>query len=403
MGQTLKIGIVGGGIVGLATALRLGEHVPFAEIHVFEKESTLGAHQSSHNSGVLHCGLFYKPGSLKARLAVQGIRQMVAFCRENGIRHELCGKLVVATNSEEAARLGVLAERGAMNGLQGLRQLNPEEIREREPNVVGVAALEVPEEGIVDYPEVCKVLGEKLILLGHQIHLDSRVGSTVETPDGWDVGIGNEGRVVKLNFLVNCAGLYSDRVCRMSHKTENRILPFRGEYYKLASNSTHLVRHLVYPVPDLKFPFLGVHFTRMVDGSIEAGPNAVLALSREGYHGSNINFRDAVEALLSSGLWNFALKHKRMCLREIHQSFSKQRFCRELQKLIPAITTDDLEAKSAGVRAQAVSRDGELLQDFALVEGRRSLHVINAPSPAATASLAIGEEIALRVAAQMAA
>jgi len=396
-----KVLIVGGGIVGLATAFRLGQRFPGARITLLEKESGVGRHQTGHNSGVLHCGLYYKPGSVKARLAVEGIRQMVAFCAENGIPHEICGKLVVAADDSELPRLKALAERGAANGLEGLRWLNMAEMREIEPHVGGVAALRVPQEGIVDYPKVCEVLAAKLAEQGARVVTSARVTRLRAAGSGWvaETGAGEfEG-----DFVINCGGLHSDRVAEMSgERREVRILPFRGEYYKIRPDRQFLVRNLIYPVPDPAFPFLGVHFTRLIHGGIEAGPNAVLATAREGYRKADFNPADLFDALSYGGLWRFLRKYPSMAWYELRRSFSRELFCRSLQRLVPEIRPEDLAAGGSGVRAQAITPDGEIVQDFQLIARRNALHVLNAPSPAATASLAIGAEV-VRLAEQAAA
>lgn len=396
MGNRREIAVIGGGIVGLATAMKLVERFPDACVHVFEKEDRVGAHQSGNNSGVLHCGLYYRPGSLKALLAVRGIREMIQFCEENGIAHEVCGKLVVATDDIEVARLDLLEERGKLNGLSGIRRLGSAEIREREPNAAGQEALLVPEEGIVDYPAVCAALSKKLVAGGHQVHLG------VEVLSGGIAGrkyrINADKGAWEVDYVVNCTGLHTDRTCRnLGGEPSVQIIPFRGEYYRLKEGSQSLVNHLIYPVPDPAFPFLGVHFTRLIHGGVEAGPNAVLALRREGYRKSDISVRDLAEIVAFPGFWKFAARYRRMCISELRQSFSKRLFCRSLQKLVPAISESDLEPGGAGVRAQAMSPSGGLVEDFSLVEGERILHVLNAPSPAATASLAIGGEIASRI------
>ena len=395
-----RILIVGGGIVGLATAFKLGRGLPGAQITILEKEEGVGRHQSSHNSGVLHCGLYYKPGSVKARLAVSGIQEMIAFCSEHNIPHEVCGKLVVAVNESESPRLRALHERGQQNGLQGLTLLQPEQMREIEPHVGGVAALHVPQEGIVDYSGVCEALAKKLSAQGARVILRAKATAFHSTATGWlaETTAGDyEG-----DFLVNCAGLHCDRVSELAgEKREVRIVPFRGEYYKIKPEREFLVRNLIYPVPDPQFPFLGVHFTRLIHGGIEAGPNAVLALAREGYRKTDINLRDLCDALSFSGLRRFMAQHKRMCWEELRRSFSKRLFCESLQRLVPEIRGEDLETGGAGVRAQAMSPDGQLVQDFCFVRRRRALHVLNAPSPAATASLAIGEEIARQIMAEV--
>jgi len=387
-----RVLIVGGGIVGLATAYRLGEKFPGARITLLEKEAGLGRHQTGHNSGVLHCGLYYQPGSVKARLAVSGIRQMVAFCEENSIPHDVCGKLVVAANESELARLRALHERGQVNGLEGLRWLTRDEMREIEPHVGGVAALRVPQEGIADYPKVCEVLAARLSERGAVVVTGARVERLQRSGSGW------RARTPKgdyeSDFLINCAGLHCDRVAELAgERRELRILPFRGEYYKLKPARQHLVRHLIYPVPDPRFPFLGVHFTRLIHGGIEAGPNAVLASSREGYRKTDFNAADLFDALSYRGFWRFLRRYPSTAWFELRRSLSRNLFCQSLQRLVPEIQPDDLDTGGSGVRAQAISPAGELVQEFCLVARPNALHVLNAPSPAATASLAIGAEI----------
>jgi L-2-hydroxyglutarate oxidase len=387
-----KVIVVGGGIVGLAAAYRLGERFPGARITLLEKEAAVGQHQTGHNSGVLHCGLYYQPGSTKARLAVQGIRQMTAFCAENSIPHEVCGKLVVAADASELPRLESLLERGTANGLEGLRRLRREEMLEIEPHVGGVAALRVPQEGIVDYPRVCEVLARKLTERGAQVVTGARVTALRQAKGEWiaQTGAGD----FTGDFLITCAGLYSDRVPALAgERRGTRVLPFRGEYYKLRPERQHLVRHLIYPVPDPRFPFLGVHFTRLIHGGIEAGPNAVLAFAREGYRKTDINLRDLADALSYPGFWRFLRKYPSMAWFELRRSFSRQLFCRTLQRLVPEIRPEDLATGGSGVRAQAIAPAGDLVQDFQFLTRPHALHVVNAPSPAATASLAIGAEI----------
>ncbi|MEX2577659.1 MAG: L-2-hydroxyglutarate oxidase [Verrucomicrobiales bacterium] len=391
-----KIAIVGGGIVGLAAALKVSQRYPQAMLHLFEKEATVGEHQSGNNSGVLHCGLYYKPGSLKAKLAVEGIREMIQFCVENDIPHEVCGKLVVATNPIEVSRLDDLEPRGRQNGLKGIQRLCGGEIQDHEPYAVGLAALKVPEEGIVDYGKVCSTLKNMLEEVGHSIHIGTRILSGRLT--GSKFQLSSYEDEWEFDYVVNCAGLHSDRVCRqLGGQPSVKIIPFRGEYYKLRENSQRLVNNLIYPVPDPAFPFLGVHFSRLIRGGVEAGPNAVLAFSREGYRKRDVKLADLAEVAAFPGIWKFAAKYRRMCLGELMQSFSRKLFCRNLQKLIPSINESDLEPGGAGVRAQAMSPYGSLVEDFAFVEGEKILHVLNAPSPAATASLAIGGEIASRI------
>ena len=395
-----KIVVIGGGIVGLATACKLSAKFPAATITVLEKEPAPGKHQTGNNSGVLHCGLYYKPGSTKARLAVSGIREMVAFCQENKISHEICGKLVVATRDSEVQRLNDLFVRGTQNGLEGLQKLNREQMREIEPHVGGVAALRVPQEGIVDYEAVCQAMAQRIRSAGGDVATSARVTKIQSNGSGWVLETARGD--YSADFFVNCAGLHCDRVSELSgKKREVRIVPFRGEYYKIKKERQHLVRHLIYPVPDPQFPFLGVHFTRLIHGGIEAGPNAVLAFSREGYKKSDINLADLFDALSFPGLWRFLGKHRSMSWQEVRRSFSKRLFAESLQKLVPEIRIEDLEKGGAGVRAQAMSPGGDLIQDFSFVQQEKALHVLNAPSPAATASLAIGGEIAGMVGEQL--
>ena len=388
--------IVGGGIVGLATAYRLQSMHPGCRVRVLEKEAQVGQHQSGRNSGVLHSGLYYKPGTAKAILAVRGIRQMVAFCEEASIEHEVCGKLVVACNDVELARLRDLEERGRENGLEGIEYLEKEEMLEHEPNVGGIAALRVPQEGIVDYPAVCKELKKRITNRGGDVVTSAKVSRMCEQNSEWIVTT-SKGEFTG-DFLINCGGLYSDRLAQVAgEKREARIVPFRGEYYQLKPKHQSMVRNLIYPVPDPQFPFLGVHFTRLIHGGIEAGPNAVLAFSREGYSKTNINPRDLFDALTYPGLWRFIAKYPKMTALELWQSFSKRHFCKALQKLVPSIQMSHISYGGAGVRAQAMTSDGELVQDFCLIKRRSAIHVLNSPSPAATASLAIGEEIVRKI------
>ena len=390
--------IIGGGLVGLATAWQLLRSGRVPALTLLEKEPQVGAHQSTHNSGVLHAGLYYKPGSLKARLAVEGIREMTTYCREKNIPHEICGKVVVAVDESEVPRLRELEARGQANGLTGLRRLDRAGLRALEPHAAGVAALHVPEEGIVDYAAVCAALAADIAAMNGRLVTKAAVTGLRETPDGWIAE--TTAGAFPGGFLINCAGLQSDRVCRLAGlDPADRIVPFRGEYYRLHPGAAHLVRHLIYPVPDPQFPFLGVHFTRLIGGGIEAGPNAVLAFAREAYGKTQWNARDLAEALSFPGLWKFLARHPRMAWDESLRSLSKKLFCRSLQRLVPELRETDLAPGGAGVRAQAISRHGELVQDFRLVSGPRALHVVNAPSPAATACLAIGREIVQRIAA----
>ncbi len=387
--------------MGLATAYRLKQRFPDAAVTLLEKEPAVGQHQTGHNSGVLHSGLYYKPGSVKARLAVNGIRQMVAFCQENNVAHEICGKLVVAADESEVPRLRDLETRGSANGLEGLRWLGPEEMREIEPHVGGVAALRVPQEGIVDYPQVCATLAEKLVAGGVRIQTGARVQRLEYRGNQWvaDTPAGD----FAAGFLINCAGLYSDRVAELAgERREVRIVPFRGEYFKLRPERQHLVRHLIYPVPDPRFPFLGVHFTRLIHGGIEAGPNAVLATSREGYRKTDFRPGDLFDVLTYGGFWRFLRRYPAMSWYELRRSFSRRIFCQSLQRLVPEIEASDLGKGGSGVRAQALSPQGDIIQDFQLIARPKALHVLNAPSPAATASLAIGGDIVAMVAEHIA-
>ena len=391
-----RIVVVGGGIVGLATAYRLQQRLAGAQVTVLEKESAVGMHQSGHNSGVLHCGLYYKTGSRRARLAVEGIQQMTEFCATHAIPHEICGKLVVATEAEEVPRLQALFERGRQNGLEGLRLLGPEALREIEPHAAGVAAIAVPQEGIADYPAVCATLAR----LTGSVITGARVSAIRRDGTAWRIE--HTQGTTAADFVVTCAGLHSDRVAALTGRPRaSRIVPFRGEYFLIRPERQHLVRNLIYPVPDPRLPFLGVHFTRRITGGIEAGPNAVLALAREGYRKDIVNAADTADALLYPGLWRFLRKYGRTCWDESRRSFSRRLFCESLQKLVPEIREDDLMPGGAGVRAQAMASNGTLVDDFDFIEGPGELHVVNAPSPGATASLAIGAELAKMVAARV--
>jgi len=396
----MRVTVVGGGIVGLATAFRLQQRLPGVHITILEKEGAVALHQSSHNSGVMHCGLYYRPGSQRALLAVRGIRQMVEFCHTHGISHEVCGKVVVAATQNEVPRLHDLFERGCKNGLTGLRMLNRDELRELEPHAGGVQAIHVPQEGIADYPAVCSRLADLVRAKGGEVVTAAHVTNLRRESSGWRV-IHTAGETA-CDFLVTCAGLYSDRVAELAGQKRNiRIVPFRGEYYLIRPERQFLVRNLIYPVPDSRFPFLGVHFTRRIAGGIEAGPNAVLAFAREGYSRGAFNIGELADALAFPGLWRFLAKYGRTCWDELRRSFSRELFCRSLQRLVPEIRPEDLIPGGSGVRAQAMSPQGSLVDDFHFVQDRRELHVVNAPSPAATSSLAIGEEIAAAVTASL--
>ncbi len=384
--KSFTFGIIGGGIIGLATAWRIQQKYPDIRVCVFEKESQVGQHQSSHNSGVLHAGLYYLPGSLKARLAVSGIRQMRDFCAEHGIAHENCGKLVVAISEEELPRLRELLNRGIANGLTGLRWLSHEEMKEIEPHVAGIAAVHVPEEGIADYPSVCLKLQQLIETNGGEVLTGTEVQQILQDGNGWRI---NDRPV---DYLINCAGLYSDRILRLAGESRTtRIIPFRGEYFLLQPSAQHLVKNLIYPVPDPQFPFLGVHFTRMIHGGVECGPNAVLATHREGYTKRDFSFSDLSNTLSFPGFWKFLSRYPSMATYEIKRSLNRTEFCRSLQRLVPEVQEKDLLPGTAGVRAQAMRTDGTLLQDFEYVKRQNALHLINAPSPGATASLAIAD------------
>ena len=385
--------VIGGGIVGLAAAYRILGARPGARVRVLEKEPDVGLHQSTRNSGVMHAGLHYAPGSLKATLAREGIRSMVQFCAHHRIQHEQCGKLVVATNAAEVERLRALQDRGTRNGLAGLRWLSGDELRAVEPHAAGIAALHVPEEGIVDYPAVCQTLRREIAARGGEVRTGSAVRALRRAAAGWDIV--TDAGAVRASLIINCAGLHADRIAVMAgERIDTRIVPFRGEYWMLRPERTHLVRHLIYPVPDPAFPFLGVHLTRLVGGGVEAGPNAVLALAREGYRWSNVNLRDLASALSFPGLWRFLRRYPRVAAYEVARSFSGALFLRSLQRLVPALQSGDLVRGSAGVRAQVMTRTGDLVMDFQIVSGQNAIHVLSAPSPAATASLAIGQHIA---------
>lgn len=394
MSERHNVAVIGAGIVGLATARALALQ-GVRNVIVLEKEPEIARHQSTHNSGVLHAGLHYTPGSARARLARTGIRAMTEYCAQRGIAHDICGKLVVAVSEDEVPRLRSLQERGERNGLRGLRWLTPPEAHELEPHARCLAALHVPEEGIVDYGAVCRSLAAEIAAAGGTLQTSAGVHGITRTNNHWvlETAAGD----VEAQVLINCAGLHVDRVARLAGETPNcRIVPFRGEYFALRPERPALVRNLIYPVPDPTFPFLGVHFTRQVLGGVEAGPNAVLAFAREGYRNTDVNLRDLASSLAWPGLWNFLRRYPRAVFQELRRSFSKQLFLESLQRLVPALTADDLAPGGSGVRAQALLPNGELVHDFLWIERPGAIHILNAPSPAATASLAIGEEIAQR-------
>ena len=388
------ITIIGGGILGLATAMALTERYPRARLRILDKEPKIAAHQTGHNSGVIHSGIYYKPGSLKAKLCVEGARLMKAFCTEHGIHWEPCGKLIVATDDNEIGRLQNIYERGQANGLSGLKILEAEEVRGLEPHCQAVRAIVVPETGIVDYIQVAGKMGELLEKRGVEIMTGAGV-TAIRRPSGQGLVLETPRGAVATRFLVNCAGLYSDEVARlMGIQPEVRIIPFRGEYYMLRPDRRSLVRNLIYPVPDPEFPFLGVHFTRTVHGDVEAGPNAVLAFAREGYTLGTIRPGEVLGMLGYRGFWSMAARYWKMGTYEMYRSASKAAFVRSLQKLVPDIRAADIARGGAGVRAQAVAPTGALVDDFKISVTEGAVHVVNAPSPAATASLAIGRHIA---------
>jgi L-2-hydroxyglutarate oxidase len=392
MSTTFDVAVIGGGIVGTATALAL-TRAGTSRLIVLEAEPHLAAHQTGHNSGVIHSGIYYKPGSAKARTCSEGRELLYRFCADHGIAHERCGKVVVATEPSELPALDEIERRGRANGLTGLVRLSPEGLREIEPHVRGVAGLRVPQTGIVDYPAVTRTYGHLVQRAGGEIRTGAKLlGVTREGPQ---LVLSTSAGEIRARHLVNCAGLQSDRVARLCGIEPGvQIVPFRGEYYELKPAARHLVKHLIYPVPDPRLPFLGVHFTRMVNGGIEAGPNAVLALRREGYTFWDARAADLVELAGYLGFWRMAAKFWKVGAMEVHRSLSQREFWLALRRLVPEVGFHDLVRAGAGVRAQAVAPDGKLVDDFAIRGADRMIHVLNAPSPAATASLAIGRSIA---------
>lgn len=383
--------IIGGGIIGLATAYRILLDRPEAHVTVVEKESTVGAHQTGHNSGVIHAGVYYRPGSLKARLSVAGNRSLVEFCKDHGIAVDVCGKLIVATSPDELPRLHALHERAMANGLAAT-VIGSEQAREYEPHVAAVEAIHVPSTGIVDFADVCRTLAGLLTDRGADLQLGTTVTGFARR--GTTTVVQTTAGCLTADGVVSCAGLHADRIARLAGtRPPARIVPFRGEYHELRPERRHLVRGLIYPVPDPQFPFLGVHLTRMIDGSVHAGPNAVLALAREGYDWGRINIRDVADALSYPGLWRLGRRHLRYGLDEVRRSLSVERFAASLARLVPDITAADLVRTEAGVRAQAITPDGALVDDFLIVTRDRQVHVLNAPSPAATSALEIARHI----------
>ncbi len=383
--------IIGGGIVGLSTAMAIGKRYPNARVAVLEKESKWAFHQTGNNSGVIHSGIYYKPGSFKAKFCRDGATSMVEFCKEYDIPHEVCGKVIVATEEEELPRLENLYKRGLDNGIQ-VKKITPEEVKEIEPHVNCLAGIRVYSTGIADYKKVSQKYAELVEQQGGELHLNTKVLNIRAMPNS-DVLETNKGNF-ETRCVINCAGLHSDRVAKLDKvDPKAKIVPFRGEYYELVPEKRYLVNTLIYPVPNPDFPFLGVHFTKMIDGSVHAGPNAVLSLKREGYKKTDFDLRDFMEVMTFPGFWKLAAKNADEGIKEIIRSFSKAAFVRSLQRLIPEVQSEDVIPTHAGVRAQALMDDGKLVDDFLIVKGHNAVHVCNAPSPAATSSLEIGKAI----------
>ncbi|AFY56678.1 putative dehydrogenase [Rivularia sp. PCC 7116] len=387
--------IIGGGIVGLSTGMALGERYPKARILVLEKENQVAFHQTGNNSGVIHSGIYYKPGSFKAKFSREGCRSMVQFCQEHGIDHEVCGKVIVATSAEELPRLENLYKRGLENGLE-VKKITSEEVKEKEPHVTSVAGIWVSSTGIVNYKQVCQKYAEIIQKQGSEIKFNTKVEKIVAS--GQNQVLETNNGSFETRFVINCAGLYSDRVAKLGKvNPQAKIVPFRGEYYELTPEKRHLVKGLIYPVPNPDFPFLGVHFTRMIDGTVHAGPNAVLSLKREGYKKTDFNLRDFAEVMSYPGFWKLAAKNSDEGIKEIIRSWSKAAFVKSLQQLIPEVRSEDVVPTHAGVRAQALMNNGKLVDDFLIVKGQNSVHVCNAPSPAATSSIEIGKAVAAEI------
>ncbi|OUL24520.1 hydroxyglutarate oxidase [Nostoc sp. RF31YmG] len=387
--------IIGGGIVGLSTAMALGKRYPNARILVVEKESNWAFHQTGNNSGVIHSGIYYKPGSFKAKFCRDGARSMVEFCQEHGIDYEVCGKVIVATSEAELPRLENLYKRGLDNGI-AVQRISPEEVREIEPHVSCVGGIRVCSTGIVNYKQVSNKYAELIQKQGGDLRLNTKVEKI--RPSGKNQVLETNNGSFETRIVINCAGLHSDRIAKLGQvEPQAKIVPFRGEYYELTKEKRYLVKTLIYPVPNPDFPFLGVHFTKMIDGSVHAGPNAVLSLKREGYLKTDFDLRDFAEVMTYPGFWKLAAKHADEGIKEIIRSFSKAAFVKSLQKLIPEVQAQDLVPTHAGVRAQALKNDGSLVDDFLIVQGQNSIHVCNAPSPAATSSLEIGKAIVAQI------
>lgn len=385
--------VVGGGIVGLATAYQLLQKKPDARLLLLEKEKEVAMHQTGNNSGVIHSGIYYKPGSLKAINCIRGHQLLIDFCTKEKVKFELCGKVIVATDPQEIPALENIYQRGLENGLEGLKKLNKDQIAEYEPNIAGIAGIHVPQTGIIDYKEVSLKLAEKIRIMGGEINLYEEVIDIIEEPHSVQVISKKETYIC--NRAITCGGLFSDKLARKTHPRLNmKIIPFRGEYYELTDEKASLIKNLVYPVPDPNFPFLGVHFTRMINGGVEAGPNAVLAYKREGYKKRDFSAKELGESLLWPGFQKVALKYWKTGMGELYRSYSKNAFTKALQKLLPDLQEHDLKPGGAGVRAQACDRKGGLIDDFVILESKRVVNVCNAPSPAATSSLSIGLTVA---------
>lgn len=401
MNTSFDVAITGAGIIGLATAMTLLEEFPGLRVAVLEKETMIASHQTGHNSGVIHSGLYYRPGSLKSRLCISGRDELVRFCREHNVEHDICGKVVIATREDELPALAELYRRGSENGVIGLQMLTPEEVKEFEPYAQCIGGMLVPGAGIVDFRKVAEAYADVFCKKGGELFLGAKVKKVKDLGEK-TLRIETGRGVFKSRVLINCAGLYSDRVAKSSGLCPPcRIVPFRGEYYRIKPGRAFLVKNLIYPVPDPRFPFLGVHFTRMIDGRIEAGPNAVLAFAREGYRRTQIAPLELLETLGYAGFWRLVSRYWKTGMGEMMRSFSKSLFARALQDLLPSISKDDLEPGGAGVRAQALGNDGKLLDDFVIQQTEKMIHVLNAPSPAATSSLAIAKHVVTSAGARL--
>ena len=385
--------VIGGGIVGLATAYKLLEQKPELKLRILEKEKSIGLHQSAHNSGVIHSGIYYKPGSMKAKNCRRGVEELLLFCDKFNVQYDLCGKVIVAVNLEEVNRLDALYKRGLENGISDVRIVDSQELKDLEPHAAGIKAIHVPSTGIINYTSVVDELAKQIIKRGGEIKTKATVKGFVRKAG--ECIVNTQTYDYPTGLVINCAGLYSDKIAQLAGENSSiSIIPFRGEYYVLKPESRHLVNSLIYPVPDPKFPFLGVHFTRRIDGSVEAGPNAVLATAREGYRRRDFSFQETWELLTNPGFWKIGRNYWKTGMGEYTRSLFKPLFVKALKNLVPAIQGSDLVPGGSGVRAQAMDRTGKLLDDFCIVQSERFIHVLNAPSPAATASFAIGSKIA---------